>query len=276
MTGKPNHNRDAFNEAEAELARNGWEVVNPARNFGGRTDLPREEYFLQDIPQLVTCDAILLLDGWKESRGARLEFAIARECGIRALTIIEQGPAIALSGDDLFDSSVSVDIEPGTYPPGVGAIDTWPRQERENRARIAAVYGDSLAASVFSEPPSGEPESDINPETESVPKPLPFHTLLDTLKALHDAKRADYTGGGHPLANYAAAANSIGITTEQSMLLRMHEKMFRISSLLKSNAAPRNESITDSYMDIANIALLCILNRDPESGYNTDGLRDAA
>ena len=44
MTGLPDHNFPAFRAAAEGLQQAGWEVVNPADNFGGRMDLPRGSY----------------------------------------------------------------------------------------------------------------------------------------------------------------------------------------------------------------------------------------
>jgi len=77
MTGVPEHNFPAFRAAAEKLTEAGWDVVNPAENFDGRTDLPRPAYMRLDIALLLQCDAIALLAGWERSRGAALEFMIA-------------------------------------------------------------------------------------------------------------------------------------------------------------------------------------------------------
>ena len=41
-----------------------------------------EEYMREDIYALLGCDAIYMLNNWGESRGARLEYAIAKEIGL--------------------------------------------------------------------------------------------------------------------------------------------------------------------------------------------------
>ena len=85
MTGVPEHNFPAFHAAAQRLRKAGWEVVNPAENFGGQTDLPRETYLRADVALLVTCNAIAMLSGWEESRGAKLEYLLARELGMPVL-----------------------------------------------------------------------------------------------------------------------------------------------------------------------------------------------
>lgn len=83
MTGLPSYNYPAFIDAATRLRANGLEIVNPAENFNGNPDLPREHYMKHDVRDLLDCDAIILLDGWQNSRGARLEVDIARQIGLK-------------------------------------------------------------------------------------------------------------------------------------------------------------------------------------------------
>lgn len=92
MSHLPALNFPAFYEAETRLVRAGWDVVNPARNFGGRTDLPRPTYLRADIALLVQCDAIAMLPGWEHSLGAQLEYLIARELHMPALDGVSLQP----------------------------------------------------------------------------------------------------------------------------------------------------------------------------------------
>jgi len=85
MTGLPEHNFPAFHAAAKRLQEAGWETVNPAENFDGRTDLPRETYLRADIELLATCDAVAMLPGWEDSRGAKLEYLIAWELAMPIL-----------------------------------------------------------------------------------------------------------------------------------------------------------------------------------------------
>jgi len=85
MTGLPDHNFPAFHAAAARLRAAGYEVINPAENFGGRTDLPRETYLRADVILLAQCEAIAMLPGWQESRGAKLEYLLARELNMPVL-----------------------------------------------------------------------------------------------------------------------------------------------------------------------------------------------
>lgn len=85
MTGMPSHNFFAFHAAADRLRKAGWDVVNPAENFAGRTDLPREAYMRMDVGLVATCNAIAMLPMWRQSRGARVEYLLAREMGMELL-----------------------------------------------------------------------------------------------------------------------------------------------------------------------------------------------
>lgn len=83
MTGHEDHNFPAFHAAAERFRKAGWEVANPAENFDGRTDLPREAYLRADMTMLAQCDAIALLPGWERSAGATLETVLAKELGLQ-------------------------------------------------------------------------------------------------------------------------------------------------------------------------------------------------
>jgi hypothetical protein len=87
MTGLPEHNFPAFKAAAARLTAAGYDVLNPAENFGGRTDLERKAYMREDISNVLKADGIATLPGWQDSKGARLEVAIARELDLEAANV---------------------------------------------------------------------------------------------------------------------------------------------------------------------------------------------
>ena len=94
----------------------------------------------------------------------------------------------------------------------------------------------------------------------------PFDTELANLAALHAKKRHDYTGGAHPLANFKAAGEAIGVSTQDAMMLRLAEKFYRMVAL--RGKEPQCEDLDETDRDIAIIALLRILNRKVGSGYD--------
>lgn len=92
MTGVAKHNFPAFHAAARLLEQDGWEVVNPAENFGGRTDLPRTAYLRADVALLVHCDAIAMLPGWEDSDGAKLEYLLAHIMGMPVIEVATLHP----------------------------------------------------------------------------------------------------------------------------------------------------------------------------------------
>ncbi len=81
MTGIEEFNYPNFNSAALKLRNMGYHVQNPADNpfpacgsWGG--------YMRMAIRQLTLCDAIVVLDGWENSRGATEEVRIAGLIGM--------------------------------------------------------------------------------------------------------------------------------------------------------------------------------------------------
>ena len=124
MTGKPDHNRPAFDAAEKRLTAQGYFVINPHRIsalFGTAEELecsffalyelekPQNAYTTMsdldkamnedcaylahavmdaDLAAVRSCDAIYLLRGWESSRGAKKELAEALAHGLQ---VIQEG-----------------------------------------------------------------------------------------------------------------------------------------------------------------------------------------
>ncbi|MBT9575108.1 MAG: DUF4406 domain-containing protein [Pseudomonas umsongensis] len=81
MTGLPEFNFPAFNAMADKLRAAGWHVENPA-DHGHVEGAGWADYLRYDIGRLATCEVVMLLPGWTQSRGARLEVSIARALGI--------------------------------------------------------------------------------------------------------------------------------------------------------------------------------------------------
>jgi hypothetical protein len=78
MSGYTDFNFPAFAAGAAMLRAKGYEVVNPAE-VNPDTTLTWEACLKADIPELLKCEGIVLMDGWTKSRGATLEAHIAQE-----------------------------------------------------------------------------------------------------------------------------------------------------------------------------------------------------
>jgi nucleoside 2-deoxyribosyltransferase len=88
MTGLPDSNFPAFRRYAARLRAEGFEVISPAElHVGDGGPLTWEQYLRKDLRELLTCDAIALMPGWENSRGANLEAHVARALGMMTIRI---------------------------------------------------------------------------------------------------------------------------------------------------------------------------------------------
>lgn len=81
MTGRKGFNYEAFHKKAKELRRQGLEVVSPAE------DVPAgckewEDFMKVGIAKMLACDAVYMMVGWEQSRGARMEHGIAKDLGM--------------------------------------------------------------------------------------------------------------------------------------------------------------------------------------------------
>lgn len=88
MSGLPDLNFPAFHRAAAELRAKGYEAVNPAE-ITLDPGASWEACLRADIKALCDCDAIALLPGWMDSKGAHLEVHIAHRIGLKCFALGE-------------------------------------------------------------------------------------------------------------------------------------------------------------------------------------------
>ena len=97
MKNIPDGNMQAFDEAEKQLKQRGYEVINPHKKceelnirFFKIGKVPTYEDYLREdiIHMLEKCDAVLVLPGWRGSKGSKLEIANALACGIDVFLIL--------------------------------------------------------------------------------------------------------------------------------------------------------------------------------------------
>ena len=83
ITNNANYKAD-FEAAELALKIAGFQPVNPAEEHlpDGAT---WADYMRHDIKLLCDCDAIYMLNGWRESAGAKIEHKLARALGIEII-----------------------------------------------------------------------------------------------------------------------------------------------------------------------------------------------
>lgn len=116
MTGLPEWNFPAFFEAEEQLIALGHQPVNPAHNDGatvqealesaGSSSSPNNPwrwYMRRDLPHVLEVDALCVLPGWRESKGASLEVHVAKAIGLPIYVLkdnklVPQIEALGISG----------------------------------------------------------------------------------------------------------------------------------------------------------------------------------
>lgn len=90
MSGLPNNNHEAFNEAAAKLRALGYTVVNPVEVCA---DMPADaawaDHMRRDVAALMGCSHIVMLPGWEISRGAGIEYDTAMGVGIEWMRMPE-------------------------------------------------------------------------------------------------------------------------------------------------------------------------------------------
>jgi hypothetical protein len=113
MSGHENWNFPAFFEAEEQLKALGHTVINPAHNDGetieealksaGNPERPNNSwayYMRRDLPSVMAVEAICVLPGWQNSKGATLEVQVAEAIGL-PLYVLKGGrlvPRITIVG----------------------------------------------------------------------------------------------------------------------------------------------------------------------------------
>jgi hypothetical protein len=76
----------------------------------------------------------------------------------------------------------------------------------------------------------------------------------------HVNKNAAYVGNHpDPLANYVRAGASIGIPGWQASLMRLNEKVFRLSTVMQTATPADGEPVRETLTDIA---ILCLITND--------------
>jgi len=70
-------------EAALELWKKGYAVLCPHKNTQNFQGALPDKIWLDGCCELLSrCDAVLMLDGWKQSEGATLEFELANTLGL--------------------------------------------------------------------------------------------------------------------------------------------------------------------------------------------------
>ncbi len=107
MTGYPDSNYPAFDAAARTLRGLGVTVENPAENPAPACGSWRA-YMALAVAQLARCDCVVLLPGWERSKGARVEFDLARGLDMQTITLDGLLSVLQESGSRNLDATLGV------------------------------------------------------------------------------------------------------------------------------------------------------------------------
>lgn len=104
------------------------------------------------------------------------------------------------------------------------------------------------------------------------PNQMTTPDFLATLQSNYDngmklikAKNHDYAKGSDPFSNFRMS-ELIGVPVHQAILMRMCDKMARISNLWGKEAQVSDESIEDSILDLCNYGNILLAYRKDSRG----------
>lgn len=109
----------------------------------------------------------------------------------------------------------------------------------------------------------------------------PFERVIMDMVATNRRKRADYAVDGSPWSNFDDTANALGIdgfTPVDSVNFNIEQKSARLRSLRKNGRMqdPRNESVTDTYLDRAVYSVIALAMHTYPTGKVETTEEDAA
>lgn len=95
--------------------------------------------------------------------------------------------------------------------------------------------------------------------TQPVSRIPDFMKSVEKMVSTHIEKNQDYASDNNPFSNFDASEYGLRMFTnarDQAFVWPIFTKLARLSTLLNSGNKPNNESIEDSFIDIANYILL--------------------
>jgi len=176
MSGLPDYNRSEFHKYAEEYRRRGYHVINPAE-----VDIENNrsyEYYIRKTLGTFSSDVniarVYFLPGWKDSKGARLEFHLAKILGI-ARYDVTTGEMI--TGIDMETFEGGAVREPGVVGSKTARYDLL--LETKGARRLAETYGEGAVKYGDNNWKSGIPNSNL------------FNHLLAHIYAYMNGDRAE-------------------------------------------------------------------------------------
>lgn len=94
ITNDPEHYKEHFSKCANFLKSIGYDVINPADPEVDKIDLPENvslddeawiHYIMRDIQIVKDCDVICMLNGWRDSPGANIEYWVAKKYKLKLM-----------------------------------------------------------------------------------------------------------------------------------------------------------------------------------------------
>lgn len=105
MSGIEGHNFKEFDKYAKGLRNVGYDIVSPAeiaRSLPGEPgDLPYHTYVREDIKAMLDCTDIIMLPGWRGSRGAKRELDLADFLQFRVWSVEPNFTLVRMSYGDV-------------------------------------------------------------------------------------------------------------------------------------------------------------------------------
>lgn len=84
----------------------------------------------------------------------------------------------------------------------------------------------------------------------------PFEGALIRIAEMNRRKRADYAREDDIFSNFRFTAGLFGLAVEEAAMFNVAQKLARISTLRVKAEGPQNESVEDTYLDLAVYAVI--------------------
>lgn len=95
-----------------------------------------------------------------------------------------------------------------------------------------------------------------------------LQAVLEDMKKLLVDKAADYTDGSDQFSNFTKTGQMTGLGPEASFKVLIATKVARIMELTASGKHPKNESVNDTLLDLANYAALWLAWRIRQESFD--------
>lgn len=72
-----------FEQIEDKLRQAGHHPINPCKILPYSPELTWKDYMVEDIKAIFNCEAMFMLENWRNSKGAKIEHDLAQHLGLK-------------------------------------------------------------------------------------------------------------------------------------------------------------------------------------------------